>query len=369
MSGRDPAGSFWPDPIQVGLLQVALGPPGAAADRWRSLEPLALDQLPTGSFAVLPLLYERLAAVVPEDPQLSLLQGTYRSTWYRNQLLLDRLATLLSSLRSHRVDPLIIGGAAALRWYSTLGSRPVAPLELIVPPQALPAVRAAAAGEGWRPAGVWPSFVRFVAIGSIPLIVHAGAPESLAGPLGPAQGYETLRERAVELSALGGGPLALDPADQLLQLCAAGARTVLPRSFQLLIDAQRILSSDEPPPLDLMLTRAALFKLVEPLRATVLYLAETVGTAGLEGHRQPLTGSRGNRRERAAFRLAGMPAGRALGPAQLLAAHLHATADGPSSHAMTRFPHHLQQTWRTATPGEAMAVGLRKAVRLLRASS
>ncbi|MFL5960988.1 MAG: nucleotidyltransferase family protein [Gaiellaceae bacterium] len=362
-----PRASFWPDPTQRALLQVALGPAKEAAARWQALQPLDLSELPTGSFAALPLLYERLAAVAPGDPQLPLLHGTYRSTWYRNQLLLDRLDRLLPSLRAQGVEALVVGGAAAVRrWYPALGSRPVSPLELIVSPAAAPLVRAGCLVAGWRPAGARPWLLRFVGEGSVPLVVHAGAPASLAGPLGPERGYAALRERAGELPGSASAPLVLDAADELLRLCAGGARTVLPPSCQWLFDVWHLLSSGEAPPVERLLERARLFRVLEPLRATLIYLADALQTTGLEEYLQPLERVRGNRRERVAFRLAGMPGGRLTAAAQLAAAHLHASSDGPVSRAVTGLPRHLQETWRTSSRSEAVATGLRKTARLLR---
>jgi hypothetical protein len=349
------------------MLQVALGPSEEAASRWAALQPLDIGSHPTGSFAVLPSLYERLASVVPDDPQLPLLHGTYRSTWYRNQLLLDRLARLLPLLSADGVDALVVGGAAAARrWYPSLGSRPFTALELIVPADAGTAVRAACVAAGWRPAGSGLWHARFVGEGGAALVAYTGAPASLAGPLGPGRAYDVLRERARELSGAEGDPLVLEPADELLRLAATGARTVLPPSCQWLIDAHRLLASEEAPPVEELILRARQFRVLEPLRATLLYLAETVETPGVQRYVRALAETRGNRRERLAFHLAGAPAGRLTAPAQLVAGHLHASADGPLSRAFTRLPQHLQETWRTESPAEAMALGLRKGTRLLR---
>lgn len=359
-------GSFWPDERQRGLLQVALGPPDEAAARWRALQPLDVSELPTGSFAILPPVYERLAAVASDDPQLPLLHGTYRSTWYRNQLLLDRLTALLPPLADRGVVPIVVGGADAVRrWYPGLGSRPVAPLEFVVEPDAVPVVREACLAGSWRPAGSTPALARFVGEANAPLLVHPGAPSSLAGPLGAQRGYEALRERARTATCGDHEHLVLDAADELLRLCAAGARTVLPSSVQWLVDVQRLLASGDAPPVERLRERARRFRVLEPLRAALLYLADVLEQPGLDEYLD-LARLRGNRRERLAFRLAGVPGGRLVGPAQLVAAHLQASADGPVSRAVTRLPRHLQDTWRTAGPRETVALGLRKTSRLLR---
>jgi hypothetical protein len=322
--------------------------------------------LPIGSFGILPLLYERLAAVAPDDPQLPLLHGTYRSTWYRNQLLLDRLGQLLPGLRERGVDALLVGGAAAVhRWYPALGSRPVSPLELIVPPDALAAVRAGCLASEWRPAGSGPSLARFVHGATAPLVVHLGAPPPLAGPLGPEAGFEALREHAVELPVLDGAPLTLDPADALLLSCATGATTAMRGSCQWLIDVHRLLAAERPP-LEALLARARVFGVVEPLRATAIYLARTIETPWLDRYARAVAGARGNSRERMAFVLASAPSGRLAACTRLLAAHLRASADQSILHVIGGLPRHLQRTWETASLRETLLVAFRKTVRLLR---
>ena len=136
LSRGRPRGSFWPSATQRALLEVGLGPEAKAPERWRALQPLDVTTLETGSFGLLPPLYERLHELLPDDPQLPRLFGTYRSVWYRNQLLLERLAVLLPLLRQRAgVQPLLVGGMSALlRWYPRLGLRPVPLLELIVEP-------------------------------------------------------------------------------------------------------------------------------------------------------------------------------------------------------------------------------------------
>lgn len=367
MRERGVPGSFWPGPTQRALLRATLGPADEAASRWEALLPLDVTTLPTGSFGLLPLLYERLTEVAPDEPQLARLLGTYRSTWYRNQLLLDALARLLQRLRESELDALVVGGAVALRrWYPGPGSRPVAPLELIVPAAGVPGVRAACIAAGWRPAGARRSFVRFVGHGSAPLIVHVGVPAPLAGRLGRTGAYETLRVRGIELPALEGAPRVLDPADEFLLTCASGAGTGLRGSCQWLLDAHHVLASDAPPPLEMLLTRARAFGVVEPLRATLLYLARVPGTPCAGEYARELSATRGDSRDRIAFLLAGAPAGRFAGGSRLLAAHVRASADEPLHRVVRGLPRHLQETWETRSVAETLRMGLRKIVRLLR---
>lgn len=367
MRERGVPGSFWPDPTQRALLQVVLGPPDKSVERWRALQPLDVTTLPPGSLGLLPILYERLAELAPDEPQLSLLHGTYRSTWYRNQLLLDRLARLLPRLRERKVEALVVGGAAAVRrWYPALGSRPVSSLELIVPPNAFSLVNALCLASQWTPADARSSFVRFVDDSGSSLLVHAGAPPSLAGRLDRKDAYVALRARAVELPALEGEPLVLEPADDCLTLCAAGASTAMQGNCQWLIDVHHLLASESPPTHDLLLARARRFGVVEPLRATLAYLTKVLGTTEIDEYTRLVADTRGNSRERLAFLLAGAPAGRLAGGTQLLAAHLRATANDPLSHVVRGLPRHLQEAWQTTSPAETLRVAFRKTVRLVR---
>src|SRR6185437_12368722 len=152
----------------------------------------------TGSFGLLPPLYERLREVVPDDPQLPRLFGTYRSVWYRNQLLLDRLAVLLPLLRDRaRVEPLLVGGMSALvRWYPRLGLRPVPQLDLIVEPAKAGEVVKVSTYAGWRVAAETRSSTILRDESQRVLVLHAGAPPEVAGPLGQ-EALGVLREHAL----------------------------------------------------------------------------------------------------------------------------------------------------------------------------
>ncbi len=360
-------GSFWPNTAQRALLQLALGPAEHAAVRWQSLQPLDVTTLEPGSFSLLPLLHEGLSEAAPGDPQLGRLAGTYRSIWYRNRLLLDRLATLLPHLRREGIDGLLVGGASALlRWYPRLGLRPVGELELAVEPGSLERAVAAAGRAGWQPGRTQRPFVRMRDADERVLVVHAGVPPSVAGPAGRAGAYRILRARAVELEAVEGSPLVLDAGDELLLVCAVGARTAVPPSCQWLVDAYQIIRSGQLPPADELVGRARRFHLVEPLRTTVLYLAELLGRTGLEEHLAALETEPTSRRDRAAFLLAGRGGKRAAGPAQTLAAHLQATADEPLLGVATHFPRSLEERWGARGLLEVSALALRKTARLLR---
>lgn len=357
-------GAFWPDATQRGLLQVALGPPEEAAGRWRALQPLEVPALPDGSFGILPLVHARVAEVAPDDSQLKRLAGTSRNVWLRNRLLFEKLVRLLPRLRERAVDALLVGGAGAVhRWYPALDSRPVAPLELVVRPAEVSTAAAICISLGWRPHGAHGPVKRFESGERLPLLLHVGAPAVLVGGLGPERGHDLLWRRAQEMAVDDETAVVLDPADALLLACATGARTVLPPTFLWLLDAHWIVSSSSAPPADLLVARARELRLVEPLRATLHYLAKYVGTPGAGRYLAALGASRGSLRERLEFALVGAPVGRTAGPAQLVAGHLRESGDEPLPQLVGTFPRYLERTWQTESLGETLETALRKVVR------
>lgn len=366
MSRSARRGSFWPSTIQHALLQVALGPPEQAAARWQELQPLDVTKLEPGSFGLLPLLYERLTDVAPNEPQLPRLFGTYRSIWYRNSLLRDRLAVLLPLLRQRAgVQPLLVGGMSVLlRWYPRLGLRPVPQLELIVEAEAAEVAVKVAGYSGWRPSGRGRSRTALRDESGRLLVVHHGAPPALAGPLA-GDALPALLERARELESLEGTPLVLDAADELLFACAFGARTVLVKTCQWLVDANTILRLPDLVSPEDVLARARRVHLVEALRATVGYLGELTGDEIPAGYVGALDAEPATLRDRVAFTLAGVGGKRLAGTAQILASYLHATADDPLPRVVARLPYYLQDRWGADRLAAVPMLALWKTLRLL----
>jgi hypothetical protein len=325
-----------------------------------------VTKLEPGSFGLMPLLHERLSQVVPDEPQLSRLAGTYRSIWYRNRMLLERLTKLLALLREEEVNALLVGGAAlVLRWYARLGLRPVMELELAVEPTSLEHTVAVAGRAGWQRGGQPRPFVRLHNSDGGALVIHPGPPPSVAGPAGRDGSYRIFRARAAELTTVESRPLVLDSGDEFLFVCALGARTVTPPSCQWLVDAHEILRSGQLPPVEELMARAKRFRVLEPVRATIVFLAELLGHEGLEEHLAALNAQPAARRDRVAFGLAGTRQGRAVGPAQTLAVHLQATADEPRRYLVTRVPRTLKENWGTRSLLETSALALRKTARIL----
>jgi hypothetical protein len=358
-------GSFWQTPTQETLLRILLGDDDdRAAARWGQLRPLDIDTAEAGSFCLLPPLHDRLSKIAADDPLLPRLAGTYRSTWYKNQLQLERLSGLVTLLRERAIEPLVVGGAPiAARWYPQLGLRPVPQLELIVSPDDAATAREVVREAAWRPAGRSCAYGRFVNADGLILVVHSGAPPYLAGPLRNTA-FATLRE-AGRQTTIGGLPVStLQVADELLWVCALGARTTIPPSIQWLFDAAQLLASPERPAVGVVLARARTFHLVEPLRETVAYLAGISETPDLLDFQRALRAEPVGRRDALAQHLAGAGGKNLEGAARTLALYLRTTADEPLCRAVAELPRHLQEAWETETVVQVPAVALKKLVRI-----
>jgi hypothetical protein len=357
------SGSFWPTPTQEALLRLVLGGKDRVIGRWQALQPLDIDTLETGSFCLLPLVYQRLSDVSVSDPLLPRLAGTYRNTWYKNQLQLERLSSLVEALGARGIEMIVFGGASlAARSYAHLGCRPSAQLDAMVRPDAASNAREAVLDSGWRAAGTGVAYDRFESEGGIVLVLHAGAPPYLAGPNEPGAALESLRPVA-QGRKLGTAAVAtLDPADELLFVCGLGARTTVPPSVQWLLDAYHLLLGfGHGRDSGRIVEAARMLRLVRPLRDALAYLDDVSEVLSLDDLLEALAGEPVSRRDLLAYRLAGTRTNRLGGLPQTLALHLRATAADPLSRAIRRLPGHLQTAWGVRDAKRLPIVVLKKA--------
>jgi hypothetical protein len=359
-------GSFWPSPTQEALLRVALGPLEEAKTVWEAEQPIDIGALETGSFGLLPLLYDRLSQVAPDTDALPRLLGTYRNAWYRNQLLLDRLPALVNALHARSVEPVVVGGAAiATRWYDRLGLRPVPELELMIVPGAEDAAREAAQSEGWRSGGRSRFVARFVDASGHVLVVHQAPASTLTNASDLGRTHGALLEAARPEVIAGASVLVLDAVDELLRACALGARMRLPPSVQWLPDTVMMLAAPDCPTPDAVVTRAQALRVVVPLRETLRYLSEIVGAADVDAYLDGLRPTPVNRRDELAHRLSGAGHRQFGGLPLLLEAHLRSNLDEPLHVLVARFPRHVQQTWEADELREVPRIALNKVKRMV----
>ena len=146
-------------------------------------------------------------------------------------------------------------------------------------------------------------------------------------------------------------------------VCAIGARTTVPPTFQWLIDVHSLLRSGQLPAAEEVYDRARRFHLVVPLHATLVYLSELCDSDVSGELLGRLDAQKTSRRDQVAFRLAGVGGRRGAPAAQVLAIHLQATADDPLHRVVTRLPRALQDRWGARNLFEVSALGVKKIAR------
>jgi hypothetical protein len=329
VSRRAPFGAFWPTERQEALLRLVLGRDDQVEDRWHALQPLDLDGLDPGSFCLLPLLHTRLSDAGFPDPLTERIAGTYRSTWYHNQLGYRRLSTVLEKLEGLDVGPIVFAGASvAARFYTQPAHRPFPQLDLLVhPDKAADARDALLRDDGWSLNQDHPSYIRLEKNQErTVLVLHRGLPRYLAGALTPGEALARLLPRTQSATLGSAKADVLSPADEVVVACGLGARTKSPPSLQWLLDLAAILASGACSHDDLTAAAADL-KLTMAVRRSIEYVDRVqeridLGAASefLRAHALP------SKHERAAYLLGGVDRPFAAGT-QRLASLLRSTSD------------------------------------------
>ena len=232
-------GSFWPSSQQELLLRVALLDEERSLQAWRLLEPsLDVQRLERGSVVLLPLLYEKLQERGSTEEFVPRLKGVYRQVWYRNQLGLDALRDLLSSLRGAGVDAIVLAESALItRYYRRLGVRPLDRPSVLVRPERKTDALHALGASGWD--------VSARGSGRSRQVERAGAEQRqsctvcwrVIAELEGVRLWDTTRAAEVR----GVQTATLDATRELLWTCLAGARTGSASNVQWVADAFTIL--------------------------------------------------------------------------------------------------------------------------------
>jgi Uncharacterised nucleotidyltransferase len=150
-------GGAWPTDSQELLLLAALSEPDAALEAWRRWRAANdLDRADADSQRLLPLVYRNLSAAGLRVADEARLKGVYRAWWYRNQLFLRLAGEALQTLHAAGLRTMLLKGAAlCVDYYDDMGARPMADLDVMVPPQSAATAMALLDAEGWRTGPGW----------------------------------------------------------------------------------------------------------------------------------------------------------------------------------------------------------------------
>ncbi len=295
MSGRRAA--WLPSPQQLLLLRASLWHGERAFSawvEWRRLQP-DLDTIEEGSYRLLPLLYRNLTPQLAGDPDAGRLKGIYRRSWAANQYGLRMGRRAIDALAGAGIEVLALKGAALLSVaYGDPGARPMGDVDLAVPPRQVSEAVQALRGIRFAPIEADP--VRLLAVRhSLAFRDPDGQEVDLhRGLLWQAGLDEHFWQGSTEAEVAGARVRVLNPADQLLQVCAHGAAWNPVHPLRWAADAFKVIDTAGPRlDWERLVTMARRGRLTVPIVDSLGLLAEDLeapvpGTALLALSRTPV---------------------------------------------------------------------------------
>lgn len=251
VKGKD-YGGCWPTPAQELLLRACLSEGNEAVDAFVEWKTTAdVGTVDPGSYRLFPLLYSNLKSKGIDDPLMNIFGWVYAKTASNNTTLYGRLSALLSELNARGMPAILHKGLAlALLYYGDPGLRPMMDADILVPTGRVREAIDIITGLGWRssltPLKGFSDKELLSRLGWTPtersirdytdeyFSVRHGQdftnPEQFTIDLHwhLLHGYNRPDSDALfwkgaqGISVEGAPALALDPADQLLQVCSHG---------------------------------------------------------------------------------------------------------------------------------------------------
>ena len=265
------------------LLRAALLKGPGAIEAWNEWKSgVDVEELDPASHRMLPLLYRNLQVHGIKDPSMAKYKGVYRQTWYKNQILLHAIASVLRSFHDAGIRTMVLKGAAlTMLHYRDYGLRPMNDFDVLVSPdQALSAVNLLQ-GLGWTPIEFTPAS-EYISAGYSHGFKNNNGQEfdlhwHLLSQCREVNSDEDFWEGAIETKFHDVPTYVLNPADQLLHTCIHGARWNYIPPFRWVADAAIILNTAGCE-IDWhrLIEQTRKRRLVLPLRETLHYLRTAV---------------------------------------------------------------------------------------------
>ena len=245
-------GGYWPTREQLLLLHAALSEHERAIAAWRQwnvIFDIEHEQLDTGSYRLLPLVYKQLLRKNANEPYTKLLQGLYKRTWYENQLKFQASAGMLRALHNAGIKTLILKGQAlAVQYYGDVGVRPMADIDLLVPKDNVFQAIAALYDLGWFTIEDGQFFREALNVRQSHTLRNAEGIEidlhwCVLHSCQDEQINSSFWEASAPLKINDVETRALCPTDQILHVCAHGLMWNLVPPIRWVVDALTILNT------------------------------------------------------------------------------------------------------------------------------
>ncbi len=222
-------GAWRPSPQQELLLRAALWQGDAARAAWKTwYAQTQLAPIDQGSYRLLPLVYLNLLAAGNAHPARAELKKIYHHTWYHSQIRLRRGAAVLRALHQQHIPTLLLKACALIPlYYHDAGARPFSDLDILVPSSHLRLALEILNREGWTPesrplaemnehyVARWYAHTLANAQGAQLDLHHRSLYLETR-----AEGDAEFWAGSIPLDFFGVPTQALNPADQLLHICA-----------------------------------------------------------------------------------------------------------------------------------------------------
>jgi hypothetical protein len=237
-----------------------------------------LDRIDTGSLRLLPLAYHNLTRLGVDPASLGRIRGVYRQAWYKNHLIIGRLADLLVVFRQAGLDTLVLKGVPlGLMYYQDVALRPMADADVLVPAnraaEALEIIRAA----GWAAKDdplEWPPRFSASRAFSNPLGLELDLHCHVLHECLDAGADDDFWAAARPITIGGATTLALCPADQLLHVIAHGFRRSTVPPVRWVADAVTVIrASGRGLDWDRLIAQARQRRLTRIVGASLAYVA------------------------------------------------------------------------------------------------
>lgn len=275
--------SFLPTAQQELWLKAALLPGEAGLAAWRQARATPQPERPDdASGPLLPLVYRNLASLGVRGDEVDALQQRYILTWSENQRLFHCAAPLLQAFEQSGIHAVVLKGLALIaRFYRDPGLRPMADVDVLVPPSDVDRASDLAMSLGWQPRyRLTPAFRR---------VKHAG-PFDHGGEVACDLHWRVFEEAGAGAAddefRAGAEPVVfqdtrlrvLSPTDQLLHVCGHAARWEPAPAIRWVADAVVILREG---PIDWprFLSHTARRRFILRMRHMLGYLREALGAA------------------------------------------------------------------------------------------
>lgn len=274
----------WPTRDQELMLRAALLQGEPALESWNEWRrSVNLDVIDYGSHRMVPQLYRNLQRHGVKDPLMERLKGVYRYYLYKNQILMHRIASLLSAFEEAGITTMVLKGAALIPlYYKEIGVRPMLDADVLVHSHQAEQAMELLAKQRWKPLRFMQPQMRIPIVHSTPFEDDGGRQLDLHWHLfwecfnaGEDDDYWN---NAIPLEIGGVQTLALSPTHQLLHTCWHGARWNEVPPIRWVADAMTILNASaaqiEWPSL---LKMAQKHRIVLPVKDSLAYLKEKFG--------------------------------------------------------------------------------------------